>query len=170
MEKPWKERPDFPGRKTRHRNIFDERGVSPVIAVILMVAITVVLAGVLYVMVYGMIDGPDGNLRLSMDWQEKREAPGNYTGYIFKITGGDPPSLEDVTLIIINDENMKSDKLDAVKESGTLAAGTVTVSFYDLNDNNILGVEDTFKASGISEGVTIRLTCKDSGEIHSKTF
>jgi flagellin-like protein len=37
----------------------DERAVSPVIATILMVAITVVLAAVLYVMVSGLI-GPTG--------------------------------------------------------------------------------------------------------------
>jgi flagellin-like protein len=36
----------------------DERAVSPVIATILMVAITVVLAAVLYVMVSGLITGP----------------------------------------------------------------------------------------------------------------
>jgi len=36
----------------------DERGVSPVIATILMVAITVVLAAVLYVMVTGLLSGP----------------------------------------------------------------------------------------------------------------
>ncbi|MGC8656610.1 MAG: archaellin/type IV pilin N-terminal domain-containing protein, partial [Thermoplasmata archaeon] len=35
-----------------------KKGVSPVIATILMVAITVVLAGVLYVMVMGLMHGP----------------------------------------------------------------------------------------------------------------
>src|SRR5207245_10208655 len=38
----------------------DEAAVSPVIATILMVAITVVLAAVLYVMVCGLITGPGG--------------------------------------------------------------------------------------------------------------
>jgi len=38
----------------------DEKAVSPVIATILMVAITVVLAAVLYVMVSGLISGPGG--------------------------------------------------------------------------------------------------------------
>jgi len=38
----------------------DESAVSPVIATILMVAITVVLAAVLYVMVSGLIGGPGG--------------------------------------------------------------------------------------------------------------
>src|SRR5256885_14373971 len=38
----------------------DEEAVSPVIATILMVAITVVLAAVLYVMVSGLLVGPGG--------------------------------------------------------------------------------------------------------------
>src|SRR5467141_497892 len=38
----------------------DEAAVSPVIATILMVAITVVLAAVLYVMVSGLLSGPGG--------------------------------------------------------------------------------------------------------------
>ena len=38
----------------------DESAVSPVIATILMVAITVVLAAVLYVMVSGLLTGPGG--------------------------------------------------------------------------------------------------------------
>ena len=170
MEKPWIERPVFPGRKTRHRKIFDERGVSPVIAVILMVAITVVLAAVLYVMVSALLDGPSGNLTLSMNWNEKRDAPGNYTGYIIKISSGNPPNLEDVTVVIINDDNMNSETLDVLKESGTLAAGTVTIRYNDIDDNNSLGVVDIFTVTGISEGDTLRLTHKDAGQMHSKTF
>lgn len=38
----------------------DTEAVSPVIATILMVAITVVLAAVLYVMVSGLVTGPGG--------------------------------------------------------------------------------------------------------------
>src|SRR3989475_9337845 len=47
--------------KTMNRIIRkDEAAVSPVIATILMVAITVVLAAVLYVMVSGLLVGPGG--------------------------------------------------------------------------------------------------------------
>ena len=55
MKKPNPERPNVPG-KNPIKKIYDERGVSPVIAVVLMVAITVVLAAVLYVMVINLID------------------------------------------------------------------------------------------------------------------
>lgn len=170
MEKPWKERPVFPGRKTRHRNIFDERGVSPVIAVILMVAITVVLAAVLYVVVSQIIIGPRENITLSMNWEEKRDAPGNYTGYILKITSGKPPNLEDVTVAIIDDDNIDSETLDVLKTSDKLISGPVTIDFFDIDDNNRLGAEDIFIVSGITDGNILRLTHKDAGEMHSEIF
>ena len=51
-----------------------EEGVSPVIATILMVAITVVLAAVLYVMVMGMASsGPAPDMPLGLNQQTKSE-------------------------------------------------------------------------------------------------
>ncbi len=58
--------------------IKDFVAVSPVIAVILMVAITVVLAGVLYVWVTGL-SGSDDDLELEMITGEVRQGPGNKT-------------------------------------------------------------------------------------------
>jgi len=49
----------------------DKEGVSPVIATILMVAITVVLAAVLYVMVMGFGPGPDWNLGITFDQEDR---------------------------------------------------------------------------------------------------
>ena len=56
----------------KHRIVNDERAVSPVIAVILMVAITVVLAAVLYVWALGFLEGttknpPTGSMIASED-------------------------------------------------------------------------------------------------------
>src|SRR3970040_843400 len=53
----------------------DESAVSPVIATILMVAITVVLAAVLYVMVSGLISGP-GTTPVSMGVSVSRSGDG----------------------------------------------------------------------------------------------
>ncbi|MEE9151509.1 MAG: hypothetical protein V3U20_06730, partial [Thermoplasmata archaeon] len=107
---------------------------------------------------------------LSMKWDEKGDAPGNYTGYLLKISSGMSPSLEDVTVVIINDDNMKSETLDVLKGSGTLTAGTVTIDFFDIDDNNRFGPEDVFTATGISEGDIVRLTHRDAGGMHSKIF
>ena len=50
----------------------EEEGVSPVIATILMVAVTVVLAAVLYVMVMGMVSsGPAPDMPLGLNQQTK---------------------------------------------------------------------------------------------------
>jgi len=54
----------------------DESAVSPVIATILMVAITVVLAAVLYVMVSGLISGPGGT-PVSMGMSVSRSGDGS---------------------------------------------------------------------------------------------
>ena len=54
------------------RNIRKDDAVSPVIATILMVAITVVLAAVLYVMVMGMTHGPEQiQTPLGLNYQSK---------------------------------------------------------------------------------------------------
>ena len=48
----------------------DERGVSPIIATILMVAVTIVLAGVLYVMIIGMGGGSNADLAPLGSWHD----------------------------------------------------------------------------------------------------
>jgi len=70
----------------------DESAVSPVIATILMVAITVVLAAVLYVMVSGLLTGPGTgpramavNIRLTADGS-------NWSVEITQIPSGEQPA------------------------------------------------------------------------------
>jgi flagellin-like protein len=66
----------------------DEQAVSPVIATILMVAITVVLAAVLYVMVSGLLVGPGSGPR-SMGISITRSADGtNWTLVIATVPTG----------------------------------------------------------------------------------
>ncbi|MEM0449665.1 MAG: type IV pilin N-terminal domain-containing protein [Methanomassiliicoccales archaeon] len=63
-------------------------GVSPVIATILMVAITVVLAAVLYVMVMGFGGGQSGQTpTITMTYQ--RSAPGDYNFTVAGVTKND---------------------------------------------------------------------------------
>jgi flagellin-like protein len=73
--------------KTMKMNKFrkdNEFGVSPVIAVILMVAITVVLAGVLYVWVSGFGEPPHTNQSVSANLQEYS---GGWTVKIISVSG-----------------------------------------------------------------------------------
>jgi flagellin-like protein len=168
MKKPQKGRPNFPG-KNPIKKIYDERGVSPVIAVILMVAITVVLAAVLYVMVINMIDPEQENVKLSMVWEDTGYESGTYTGYVLKVSG-DNPKLDKSTVVIASDEAFGSQKLDELKMTGNFTVGGIVMNYYDVNQDDRLGPEDIFTLQGISSGDIVRLTHKDAGEMFSKTF
>src|SRR5438093_11388717 len=65
----------------------DESAVSPVIATILMVAITVVLAAVLYVMVSGLLTGP-GATRPVVTFGNSNAVGSN--GFSFAVAGASP--------------------------------------------------------------------------------
>ena len=86
-----------------------DSGVSPVIATILMVAITVVLAAVLYVMVSGFTHSP--GTANSAGLTETNSAVGNYT----------------VTISSVSASNIPLTSLKLVISGGTGVAGTYTV-------------------------------------------
>jgi len=77
----------------------NKKGVSPVIATILMVAITVVLAAVLYVMVMGMMSGP-GTVSEPLGMYAKYVNPTNATVTINKA----PPNaaLSGSSIVVLN--------------------------------------------------------------------
>ena len=169
MKGPIKERPIFPG-KNPLKKLSDERGVSPVIAVILMVAITVVLAAVLYVMVMGIIGGGDTQpFQVSMRWQETNDEPGTYSGTILSKLGKSP-NIADIDIGIISDNGVGSKKLNEIKAEGNWTVGPIVVNYYDMNNDNKLGAQDIFIISGLSPGDTVRLTREDGGEITTQTF
>ncbi len=145
----------------------NEEGVSPVIAVILMVAITVVLAAVLYVMVSGMIGTSGSTPNISMNWIEDGDNAGNYTGNVLRISGGDAPKLTDVTVIYTQGTTTTS----ALLSAGTLVCADMTLTFTDNDANSKLGGEDTFSMYGVHDSDIIRLTFKPTaGEMYSATF
>lgn len=168
MRKPVREKPIFP-KNNPFRKSPDERGVSPVIAVILMVAITVVLSAVLYVMVINLIGPQQETITISMRWDETGDAPGTYAGYITKISGN-APNIDDVTLGIVNDEGVGSKKLEALKAEGNYTVGSITVNYYDANNNDILGAEDIFIINGVTQGDVFRLTHTRADDMITKIF
>ncbi len=97
----------------------DEEAVSPVIATILMVAITVVLAAVLYVMVSGLITGP-GSTPTAMGVSTQPSSDG--TNWIMTITSAPTgKAYTTVTLAIFHTDG--SSNLSATALS-SLNAGT----------------------------------------------
>lgn len=135
----------------------NEEGVSPVIAVILMVAITVVLAAVLYVMVSGMLTTTSTTPTISMNWQEDDDNPGNYTGYVVSISGATSIRTDDVSITVTHSGASNSETLDVLSDTGTLVVGDLTLDYEDLNPTGKLGAEDQFSIIGGDTGDGVRL-------------
>jgi flagellin-like protein len=95
----------------------DEEGVSPVIATILMVAITVVLAAVLYIMVIGL--APSGTNVPTGVWGQKTPVSSTAYNVDFGKVSGEPRPMDLQIILIMN-----------ITEQGTY-------TFADNNDGNL---------------------------------
>ncbi len=163
MKIPNLERMNFPG-KYPIKKIFDERGVSPVIAVILMVAITVVLAAVLYVMVIGIIGKPVPPLNGAMEFVETDSQSGTYIGSLISINR--LVSYEDVSVTITDILSGSSASLSPLSNEGSASCGTdqLSLMYRDVNNNGKLDAADVFFVQNGDEGDIIVLThIKGSG-------
>ncbi len=85
------------------RYIRKEKGVSPVIATILMVAITVVLAATVYIMVSGYMTGVS-TTNVQVSFTKVQNSEYNYTLNIVKITGAPSKGIlwKDITIKLTN--------------------------------------------------------------------
>lgn len=146
-------------------------GVSPVIAVILMVAITVVLSAVLYVMVSGLVHTSGITPAANMNWKEDFDRQGNYTGSITVIVGRNVVRIDDVSVTIIHDGVSGSEDLDALDKARDLRIGNMIFDYDDTNGDSNLGAEDVFTISGGKRGDTIILMYKETdGQMASSTL
>lgn len=131
MKKIWKQR--------------SEEGVSPVIATILMVAITVVLAAVLYVMVIGLVDD-DGKRTptgaLVVDVRDASEVL-----ITFGLFEPEPKPL-DIKVRITNN----SDLTDVIELSFTGAPGAVTVDMVATQGATATYTDMNFNGNQINSG------------------
>ena len=100
----------------------DIKAVSPVIAVILMVAITVVLASVLYVYVMSLTDTSETVDTFGMLDIEIRDSPGGDFMRI-KLVDGDPFNWTAYKMIITNTTD-PTDKATMLSLSGDMEVGT----------------------------------------------
>lgn len=104
-----------------NQSLNDERAVSPVIGVILMVAITVILAAIIGTAVLGI--GSDINTdRPSASFSGKQDTAGNYT---ITHTGGD---------VINEDLSVRYTAQDGTSVDGTWAAPIRAGSEYTTTD------------------------------------
>ncbi len=157
MKKNRKGRPVF-DRKTPHRRIFDERGVSPVIATILMVAITVVLSATLYVMVIGIVPPGGGTPTGAMTFAETDTENGVYTGSLIQISKQVKSSDVSVTIIDVNTNN--SAILDPLSDGGyaSCGEGELSITYKDLNSDGKFDPTDVFTIHNGESGDIIKLT------------
>ena len=136
----------------------NQEGVSPVIAVILMVAITVVLAAVLYVMVTGLIgenqvanprvsfakDATSNQIELRVSVDQSKSS-NQYLLLFENVTAG-----ADTTVKVIT---------DCTKTAKCAIAGTPDTIYYkDLTGDERLTEGDSFIIEGTSAGFDYKLS------------
>lgn len=146
----------------------NEEGVSPVIAVILMVAITVVLAAVLYVMVSGMMTGTTTAPTGALDFHET--TTGNYTGGIVSLS--DQVKLSDASITIIDATDGSSASQGPPLVSGTpiTTSGGMSLKFTDTNNNNRIDAGDVWTVTGGADDDSIRLIHETGKSIATYTL
>ena len=113
----------------------DDRGVSPVIGVILMVAITVILAAVIASFVLGFGDSVQSNAQagVTVDSGEVTlTSLGSNTAYVYCSSGSDPGDA-------------------STASSNTDAAGNVGETFDCTSGNNVVGVTDDGSSTVVRE-------------------
>jgi len=123
----------------------DDRAVSPVIGVILMVAITVILAAVIGTFVLGLGDS------LEQAPQAQLDAEASSDDILINHNGGDALPQSDITIRVAD-------------SSGSNVTG-VSVSGYDSNDELAVGGSLTVESSNMNTGNTYTVTVvHDSSE------
>ncbi|WP_430503971.1 type IV pilin [Haloparvum sp. PAK95] len=137
------------------KNLFsDDRAVSPVIGVILMVAITVILAAVIGTFVLGLGDSlSQTSPQATYDWSqtENDTSSGNYTATV-EHTGGD--SISKSTISVNVDNSSFTGTADAANWGGddTVTAGdTLTVGGFGSMPGSALAAGDSVSVVWQSE-------------------
>ncbi|MEK6851714.1 MAG: archaellin/type IV pilin N-terminal domain-containing protein [Candidatus Thermoplasmatota archaeon] len=119
----------------------DEKAVSPVIATILMVAITVVLAAVLYVMVTGLLAGP-GATRPAVTFGA---ADGITNGFKFEVAAASMAKAAANYRVAFSVNGTSAGTAAALAASMTI--GSYAITWNDLGSEGDLTGGDTFRVT-----------------------
>src|SRR3989441_8098496 len=157
----------------------DEAAVSPVIATILMVAITVVLAAVLYVMVSGLLVGPGATRpQITFGSVDLSISPGNATFAIAGVTQAVGPSNYKVNL---QRGTSAGTAIAMATTSGGYASVTISGTVYriywtDIGGGNTINEGDQFRVTGNGVALTTAssyvfyLLWSDGGQIQTRSW
>lgn len=136
----------------------DEEGVSPVIATILMVAITVVLAAVLYVMVSGLISSPG---QTPTAWGVNIGSSTDGTNWTVSFTSVPASTLQSTTFITVSGAGGAAIVSNVALSSVSAAPGHTLSNMYYNNaaSATLVGAGTTLllKVSAYPSGSTIQI-------------
>jgi flagellin-like protein len=122
----------------------EESGVSPVIAVILLVAMTVVLVAVLYYTVSGMIDETKITPVAAISFREDDTIDGEYIGRIVSISS--KVFIDDVSLTLVDAETGTSEVIQPLVDGGSAEVGnpgaTISLAYDDAGKTGVLDSSD----------------------------
>jgi len=126
----------------------DDDAVSPVIAIILMVAITIVLAGVLWLWVSGLVaTGKEETLYkgFQSEWIEKTENK-DYQLLIKAVDGKNELSVEDLrfTLYALDKSDQTGGQHKVTNVYGKPISDQTFISFHDGDHDGMLSIGDRF--------------------------
>jgi len=146
----------------------DEKAVSPVIATILMVAITVVLAAVLYVMVTGLIGGGGtGQPTVAFGNPTETTTPGTFTLSPSGISGGCSPNcpLSAFKVQMFNATTTLTPMCASPPVVANTAnppwlctVGGVNIGFTDSNTNAKMDTLDFFVIKGVAASTSYKVS------------
>ena len=130
-----------------------KEAVSPVIATILMVAITVVLAAVLYVMVMGFGSNPDNNPTMSLSKGTTQTA---HQEKILVASVSDPQDVANIKISMVVGSN--TPVVLTLPAGGVTLAPVQTVTFVDVANDGKVGSGDYFLVTGPTPAPTTAVT------------
>jgi flagellin-like protein len=152
----------------------DEEGVSPVIATILMVAITVVLAAVLYIMVIGIGDGGPQPPRGA--WGAKKIIDRTTVTIDFAEVTPDQTPM-DLKILLTRNETTEGTYTFTSNDDGALSLSkgpdVGDLAYSDLADNGIVSIGDRIVMTDLAPGSEyeiIMIWVHNGDSIASATF
>lgn len=146
----------------------DEKAVSPVIATILMVAITVVLAAVLYVMVTGLLAGP-GASKPQVTFGTAAPITNGFTAAVAGVSQSKAAANYRVSLSVNG-----TSAGNAANLAASMTIGGYAISWGDLGGEGSLTGGDTFRITktpfpALSEFV-LTILWSDGSAVGSSTY
>lgn len=153
----------------RNRRIWRKRwkddAVSPVIATILMVAITVVLAAVLYVVVTTILINPETKPNVSLSSGMRTKNAGEWKINVESVSWTEDIAEFKIAVLNGTDIAIEATSLTIVKESGA-SGGGLTITFKEPNSDDSLNAGDYFILSGTDQisDYTVEIHYKTQGK------